>query len=265
MEQESSEKPSKLLKIKKITKEPWCIAAILFLGYIAQAAIDKYLLEGKPVKEVLSWMWETTLAFPEKPLVQILMIPMAIWMFYQGVQKLEKAEKFGALEDQRKWAEETETRREIARIPNQMAKCYALRIDIERLNIGIDNHEIRCEKYGLRLDNLDGDGELYFDYLSVPNSSSHEILEDHIEQLDFFSFSPPDWNPAWKNTDSTLGKDADSDRCTFRKDDNIAYLEAQRCNLNLATARIKVLREFSKKQEAELKKLENSWMEMANE
>src|SRR5688572_18080212 len=73
---------------KQLAKEPWCLLALAFLVYIAQAAIDRYLLEGQPVNETLSWAWDTALAFPQKPAVQLLMIPLALWMFGRGVRRV---------------------------------------------------------------------------------------------------------------------------------------------------------------------------------
>lgn len=73
---------------KAIIREPWCALSLLFLFYMGSAATDKYLLEGQPVTGALQFMADRALAFAQLPLVQLLMIPLALWMFGHGVRNV---------------------------------------------------------------------------------------------------------------------------------------------------------------------------------
>lgn len=42
------------------------------------------------MSETLAWLWATMLSFPQRPLVQLLLIPLAAWVFHRGVMQVQR-------------------------------------------------------------------------------------------------------------------------------------------------------------------------------
>lgn len=104
---------------RRTISKPTVWGFILLLGYFGQEAVDKYVFDGKPMNEVWPWFWDTLLAFPQKPLVQLLMIPLAVWLFHRGVMQVIKAENDTQ-------ARETNLRREAMRPLAEMLRLNRL-------------------------------------------------------------------------------------------------------------------------------------------
>jgi hypothetical protein len=100
---------------KAIAKQPLCKVAIAVFFYFVLAGVDKHILEGRPMRGVLSWMGETVLAAPDKPLVQIALIVLAIWMFARGIKKIERAQANAATNQIDAEKRETKIREDLIR------------------------------------------------------------------------------------------------------------------------------------------------------
>lgn len=98
-----------------IAKQPLCTVAIFVFLYFVWAGVDKYILEGRPIRAVLSWMGETVLAAPDKPLVQFALIGLAIWMFACGIKKLEQGQAQAATDQIVVEARESKIREDLIR------------------------------------------------------------------------------------------------------------------------------------------------------
>jgi hypothetical protein len=73
---------------RQIAARPECVVAIFLLGTIAVSAVDAYIIDGKPLMEALAKVWLVIATLMAKPLIQLLMVPLAIWLFARGVQQV---------------------------------------------------------------------------------------------------------------------------------------------------------------------------------
>lgn len=80
-------------RASRIASEPWAAVALFIFVYIVVGAVDRYVLEGQPVTDVLQWFWLTVSTLMAKPLVQLALVPLAMWMFYKGVRQVELKEE----------------------------------------------------------------------------------------------------------------------------------------------------------------------------
>jgi len=79
-----------LRNAKRICTSPWCVLGGGILVYFGKGGLDKHVLEGQPVSSAAEWAFERLLATVESPVVQMLMIPLAVLLFLFGVWRLSK-------------------------------------------------------------------------------------------------------------------------------------------------------------------------------
>lgn len=269
---------TKIDKVKKIAKEPWCVVAIFFLAYISQAAIDRYLLGGEPVSEVFIWTWSTILAFPQKPLVQLAMIPLAIWMFYQGIKRIEQAEaretqkreQIEAKETEKRQSferQETDRRTEMFKIETGLAQLRYKYRDLENVHKEIEIVEKHVDLFENRIEGVWSQGwempdNSTVDEPTLPQNPAKLFNFKYIDNLptlpEFRKFSPS------FETGQMTSASPIQELCATKKYDpttenNKVFLRIQQENIANMRSWIVSLRGIYREQEKYLRNLDNSF------
>lgn len=249
---------------RQVAAEPWCALSLLFLSYMGLGAVDKYLLEGQPVTGSLLWLWETMLAFPQRPLVQLLMIPLALWMFGRGVAKIISRNDQAAMAVQREADTARERERSIwqaaKRLPVEIARCYAIRIDLDRLDSHLHRWKEQFAKESQRLKEFADADETYFtDQQGVPFERSSQYNDLSIQTITAFPILP--WQPDWKRGALVTNYAGPmSSTKIFVKANNGQFLDAASHNQSLIKRRISTLETVRDRTRADLiKREEEAW------
>lgn len=247
---------------KEIAQEPWCAVVLLYFTYVGAAAVSKYLVEGDPVTDIVQWLWVTATSFATRPLVQLAMIPLALWMFGHGIRRIERRHQAIAEALEASRARDVALQEQwVAR--EEKAICSLAQIPVELGKLALFGKELNAfDSAILRLTDWE---EKYTDWarLWLCNEAWAVDSQDrqHIHQPDefhfgpFFSFHPPIWAPdVWKNVPfniPTTGEIPHKVR-TYDPSTNAPARDALQINLLALKKRVGELREFRETQAANL-------------
>lgn len=249
-----------IASFKDCAKEPWCAVAFLYLTFVGGAAVNKYLVDDEPVTDIVHWLWGTATSFATRPLVQLAMIPLALWMFGHGVRRIESRRQADVV------AQETRSTREAVLQEQWTERVEAAlsalsEIPIEQGRLGLFSKELSLLDGAIK--NLT-EWEVKFIvwarlWLGTEPWSVNEedrqlnLTPDEFHFGPFFSFQPPDWDhQAWKVVPlniPTTGEFLHKVR-TYDPSDNATARDALQLNLSALKTRIVELRQF-REEEAE--------------
>lgn len=247
-----------IASFKDCAKEPWCAVAFLYLTFVGGAAVNKYLVDGAPVTDIVHWLWVTATSFATRPLVQLAMIPLALWMFGHGIRRIERRRQADVE------AQEARITREAVLQENWTARIEAALSDLAKIPVELG----KLGLFAKELDAFEGSivrltdwASKYADWASLwlcnepwavdSQDALYNHTPDEFHFGPFYSFQPPDWDhQAWKVVllnIPTTGEFLHKVR-TYDPSDNAPARDALQINLSALKTRIVELRQFKEVQ-----------------
>lgn len=249
---------------KLLATEPWCAVSFLYLTYVGIAAVDKYLLEGQPAKGALSWLWQMMIEIPQRPAVQLLMIPLSLWVFGKGIKRVSEQLSSDSAAKSQRLASDIEIERSIwigaNKLNIELSRIYGKRVDLDRLDSFIFNHRARLVSELGKLKSLESSDETTYNPRIMPLPFRHpeNIMNPRIE-IGLTHIDTPTWNPVWETGNPvSYPLRPMSDSMVFVKNESEAYFAAARQNSLTIENRLKKLEQIRDQGRAALKAAESA-------
>lgn len=221
-----------LLASAKLTKRPEIWFALVLIQQIISSAFSSYIWEGKSLSDILSQTWQVVLHLGDRPVVQLLMIPLSIVLLYRGIGRVIASQE-----------RETAKRKETLAIPTAFIRHFyesrkygqaALGLTI--VNDQLAAYQSEIERFG-RGEPLAQEGymRLRFDPDDPLGAMADSILTQLLARRDGLNIdlappqlfrSPPNFKWADTHLDLVAKK-------IITIADNASYIDEQRRNIML--------------------------------
>ncbi len=187
---------SAIQNLKAVIKEPWCALSIIFLLWISKEAIGKYIFDGAPLADILSWFWVTLSSFTTKPVVQLSMIPLALYMFARGIQRIEVFKRNEINKSENLMNIETQIRKREFELPLLILKITLFQKELVSLEVSVQDFYKRISDYEKDSERWLGDSFFEWNASVRPIDARESLI---LLSGPYMSFSVPNLDGDWRS------------------------------------------------------------------
>jgi hypothetical protein len=226
--------------IKQIAKEPECAFALMLLVFLVQDVASRYFLDQVPAGQVLSTLSRALWAFSNNPLVELLMIPLAIWLFARGVKRVEDRQSALAAEQAQAQKQETEIRDAALKqlktelgdrmsFPVLMAKVYMKQERCKALGTAMGSARAALSGYDHYITKVETGEEAARSTGNMMDSKLDEASRAMWEWRNILS--PLPWSPDFQKPRPHIRSGGSLTEERFDRSENTYFLQVHRANL----------------------------------